>query len=158
MKKSTLFLILGTACVAGLGVAHAALPYYTRTLLDPPPAGSGFDSIKAINADGIVVGSIISTGGGRHAYRWLGDRTSAALPELSTNGQSYALAVNDSGVVVGYSVVGGRDTAMRWPDVAPGAGAIPAPKALLEPGALPQFNTGSRAQAVNSTGVSAATT
>ncbi len=153
MKKSALILILGMACAAGLGLAQGALPYYTRTLLDPPPAGSGFDSIAAINAAGIVVGSI-HTSGSRHAYRWLGDRTGAALPELSPAGQSYALAVNDSAVAVGYSVVGGRDTAMRWPDVAPGAGAIPAPKALPEPGPLPQFNTGSRAQAVNGVGIS----
>jgi probable HAF family extracellular repeat protein len=79
---------------------------YSKGLLEAYPTD--------INLRGEVVGYGV---GALRSVAWVWDAVNGMreLPALSTKGRSWALAINDFGVIVGFSTdANGRETAVRW--------------------------------------------
>lgn len=81
----------------------------------PVPDGFVASGTHDINNAGKVAGWLMDDDDEMHATMWEYDDTSATWPEPADLGRGEALAINDAGTVVGYSVsTGGQQTGGYW--------------------------------------------
>ena len=106
---------------AGFLIFHAAMWPNPSTPIDLGTLSGGKSVAYGINAHNDVVGSSSRTGGGRVAVRWPAAGAPVALSTLAGSNWSEAHAVNDAGLIVGFSGDGRPSFA---PDAAPPAQAV----------------------------------
>ena len=115
-RKSRLILF-GMTCLGVLALssssALAARPYYITTI--NPLAGGTWSGAKAINNQGVVVGTSGLANDQRRAYQW----SSGTLTDLGVIAGTYseAVGIDDSGRIAGWSsstTNGSPNRAFRW--------------------------------------------